>query len=169
MSSMAGRLTARTLNAQIDKFLDKIDKKSMQLKANGLTRGDQELLKDHRLKLIWGEPDEKPDGEGASATAWRRARARRIYGEIQDLSDCLFLAFVLVIPQTLCTRKSFSSVMEHLTRRESYEQYHLDLSPSTKKFFESAAAEQGFIANRRYLRFIQALFPQSTKNPFFHK
>lgn len=168
MSSEAGRSRAQSSNARINEFLTKIDEKSRLLKANGLTRSDQQLLKDNRLKLIWGEPDKRPDGEGLSATTWRRARARRIYAEIQNLSNHLFLAFILVIPPTTCTKASFNGVLEYLTRLESYEQYHLDLSSSTKKFFESTAVEQGFIGNRDYLHLIQVLFPQSTRTLFPH-
>jgi hypothetical protein len=78
----ADRLTALTSNAHINKFLAKIDEKSKQLKANDMTRGDQHVLRNHRLSLIWGEPIEKADGEDVSATSWRKGRARRAYAEI---------------------------------------------------------------------------------------
>ena len=163
----AGRLTTLTSNAQINKFLTKIDEKSKQLKANDMNRGDQHVLKNHRLSLIWGEPIGKADGEDASATSWRKGRARRAYAEIQDADDHLFLAFVLAIPPTECAKTSFENVLEYLIRLENYKPYRLNLSPAAKKFFESTAAEQGFTSNRRYLSFMQALFPQGAKNPFF--
>lgn len=163
----AGHSTALTSNAQINKFLAKIDEKFKQLKANDMTRGDQHVLKNHRLSLVWGEPIEKADGEDASATLWRKARARRVYAEIQDADDHLFFTFVLAIPPTECAKTGFENVLDYLIRLENYKPYHLNLSPVTKRFLESTAAEQGFTGNRRYLSFMQALFPQSTKSPSF--
>jgi len=147
-------------NAQINKFLTKIDEKSLQLKTTGTTRGDLEILKNSRLNLIWGEPNEQSDRQDVSATTWRRNRARRVYLEVQAVDNHLFLAFALVIPPTVCAKTSFNDVMEHLTRLESYESYRLNLSPAIKKIFESIAAEQGFTSSRHYLSFMQTLFPQ---------
>lgn len=145
----------------MDQLLAKIDEKAKQLKTNGMTRGDQELLKANRLNLVWGEPIEKPDGQAASATDWRKGRARRAYTEVQDANHHLFLAVILAIPPTECAKKSFDSVLEHLIRLGNYEPYQLNLSPAAKLFFESTAAEQGFSGSRCFLSFMQALFPQS--------
>jgi len=163
-TSEAGRLTPLSSNAEINRFLIKIDEKVNQLKMNGMMRGDQALLKNSRLNFIWGEPIEEPGGQ--NATKWRKARARRAYTDIQDANNHVFLAVVLVIPPTECAKTSFDIVVEYLTRLENYEPYRLNLRPAAKKFFESTAAEQGFTSSRGYLSFMQALFPQST-NPSF--
>ncbi|OBT57889.1 hypothetical protein VE04_02109 [Pseudogymnoascus sp. 24MN13] len=150
-----------TSDAQINKFLTKIDEKSKQLRINDMTRVDQELLKNRRLDLIWGDLIvEKADSQDAQLRTWRKSRARRVYREIQDTSDHLFLAFVLAIPPTECVKKSFDNVMEYLIRLESYEPYRLNLNPAAKSFFESTAAEKGFSRCPYYLSFMQALFPK---------
>jgi hypothetical protein len=79
-------------DAQANKFLSKIKEKSKQLRENGLTRDDQDLLKDHhRLEIIWGESTNQPDVEDSTATIWRKSRARRVYREIQDADNHLLL------------------------------------------------------------------------------
>lgn len=161
-------MSSEASNAQINKFFTKIDEKSLQLKTTGTTRSDLEILKNSRLNLIWGEPNEQSDRQDVSATTWRRNRARRVYLEVQAVDNHLFLAFALVIPPTVCAKTSFNDVMEHLIRLESYESYRLNLSPAIKKIFDSIAAEQGFTSSRHYLSFMQALFPRSTKYPFLH-
>ncbi|KAF1809590.1 hypothetical protein P152DRAFT_153642 [Eremomyces bilateralis CBS 781.70] len=151
-------------NAQIEKFINKINKKVTQLKINDLTRGDQDLLR-NRLKIVWAEPN---DHDG-SATKWRKARAHRAYKEIQDESDHLLLVVVLVIAPTEIAKTSFDVVLDYLLRLETYNPYRLQLSAGTKRFFESMAAEQGFASNRRYLSLIQSLFPQSLWSYFSTK
>lgn len=156
----SGTSTAAISTEQIDKFLTKISKKSEQLQTHGITLDDRELLKNGRLNLIWAERDEKFEGQTQSATTWRRGRSRRLYGEIQDADNHMFLAFILAIPPTECAKTCFNDTIESLTRLESYESYRLNLDPAAKKFFESTAAELGFTGSRRYLSFMQALFPQ---------
>jgi hypothetical protein len=153
-------------DAQTNKFVTKINEKSEQLRANGLTRDDQELLKNSRserisrLDLIWCE---ELDPEDSGATLWRRSRARQLYREIQDADEHLFLAFVLAISPTECIKKSFGKTMEYLSRLENYEPYRLKLNHAAKKFFESTAAEEGFAGNHRYLNFMNASFPQNAE------
>lgn len=150
-------------NTHSNRFILKIEDKSKQLQENGLSRSDQELLKDHRrLEAVWGESARQPDGDNSAATTWRKDRARRVYREVQDADHHLFLAFVLAIPPTECCKKSFNETMEYLDRLDNYEPYRLELQPVAKRFFDSTAASQGFASSRRYIEFIQAVFPQST-------
>jgi len=158
ITSEAGRVTTLSSNPQINEFLAKIDEKVKELNTNGITRGDQEIL-NQRLNFSW--TNERPDGKRGSATLWRNTRARRAYTEIQDANDHLFLAVTLVMPPTECAKTSFDNILSHLTGLENYEPYRLSLSSASKRYFESTAAEQGFAGNRRYLSFMQALFPQS--------
>lgn len=59
------------------------------------------------------------------------------------MDNHLFLAFVLVIPQTECGKSIINDIMGNLSRLESYESYRLNLSPALRRIFESIAAEQG--------------------------
>jgi hypothetical protein len=155
VSFEAGYVTTLSPNPQ-DEFLTKIVEKVKELNTNGVTRGDQEIL-NHRLNFNW--TNEEPDGKKGSATLWRNTRARRAYTEIQDANNHLFLAVILVIPPTECSKTSFDNILNHLTSLENYEPYRLNLSPAAKRYFESTAAEQGFASSRRYRSFLQALFP----------
>lgn len=125
-----GRLAALRSDIQINKYLTKIDEKVGQLKMNGMMRRDRGLLKNHRLNFIWGEPAEEPDSQNA-----------RTYAEIQDANEDLFLAVILVIPPTECAKASFDNVLEYLVRLDNYRSYRLNLSLTTKMFFEATAAE----------------------------
>jgi len=156
ITSEAGCVTTLSSNSQIDEFLTKIVEKVKELNTNGVTRGDQEIL-NHRLNFNW--TNEKPDGKKGSATLWRNTRARHAYTEIQDANNHLFLAVILVISPTECSKTSFDNILNHLTSLENYEPYRLNLSPTAKRYIESTAAEQGFASSRRYLSFLQALFP----------
>jgi len=154
-------------DAETNKFLIKINEKSEQLRTNGLTRDDQEVLKSNRrerelsrLELIWCE---ELDSQDPTATIWRRSRARQLYREIQDADEHLFLAFVLAISPTECIKKSFGNTMEYLGRLENYEQYRLKLGQAAKGFFESTAAGHGFASSHRYLNFMNALFPPNAE------
>ncbi|KAF2192046.1 hypothetical protein K469DRAFT_622026 [Zopfia rhizophila CBS 207.26] len=157
----ACHLIPMSSNAQVNNVLTKIDTKVKKLKTDGITLGDQEILRKDRLNLVWGEPSEVPESQGGQATKWRRGRARRAYTEIHKASEHLFLAVILAIPPTECAKTSFDNVLEHLLRIENYEPYRLNLSPATKRFFETIAAEHGFSGASSYLSFMQALFPQS--------
>ena len=144
--------------AQINGQLAKINEKARLLRTIGMTRGDRALLSHDRLNFIWGE---HATSKGASTTTWRKDRARRIYTEVQNANDHLFLSVILSITPTECAQGSFDDVVESLVRLENYEPYHLSLNPRTKTFFESVAAEQGFSRSRGYLSFMQTLFLQS--------
>jgi len=157
-----GPLIPLISDAAIDKSLTKINEKVRQLKRDGITRGDQEILKNRRLSFTWGELNEDSNIQTTSVTTWRQSRARRAYTAVQDASDHLFLAVVLVISPTECAKTSFEDILNYLIGLETYEPYHLDLSSAAKRFFESTAAEQGFSSNHRYLSFMQSLFPQSS-------
>jgi len=154
-------------DAETNKFLIKINEKSEQLRTNGLTRDDQELLKNNRrerelscLELIWCE---ELDSQDSTATIWQRSRARQLYREIQDADEHLFLAFVLAISPTEYIKKSFGNTMEYLGRLENYKPYRLKLSQAAKRFFESTAAGHGFASSNRYLNFMNALFPPNAE------
>jgi hypothetical protein len=145
-------------DAQIDKVLLQINEKSRELKTNGIAYGDRNLLKT-RLQITWAEGNEVQPVPGA--TTWRRSRAREIYTEIQEASEHLFLAAILVITPTDCSKKSINNILDGLLRIENYEPFHLNLSPTAKKFLETTAIEQGFSGNSGYLKFMRALFPLS--------
>jgi hypothetical protein len=155
VSSEAGRVTTLSSNPQ-NELLTIIFEKAKELNTNGVKRGDQDIL-NHRLNFSWS--NEGPDGKKGSATLWRNTRARRAYREIQDANNHLFLAVILVIPPTECSKTSFDNILNHLTSLENYEPYRLNLSPVAKRYFESTAAKQGFASSPRYLSFLQALFP----------
>jgi len=79
--------------SESDTILTQINKTSKRLTTHGLTRADQEILKNPpregrcgRLELIWSEE--------------RESRARQLYNEIQNADEHLFLAFVLTISPT---------------------------------------------------------------------
>jgi hypothetical protein len=155
VSFEAGRVPTLNSNPQ-NEFLTKIFGKIKELNSNGVTRGDREIL-NHRLNFSW--TNDKPDGRKGTATFWRNTRARRAYTEIQDANNHLFLAVILVIPPTECSKTSFDNILNHLTSLENYEPYRLNLSSVAKRYFESTATEQGFASSRRYISFLQALFP----------
>lgn len=143
-------------NAQTHEILAQIHEKTKQLK-DGIAYSDQKLLKT-RFQIAWKEPEEV---QVTSGTAWRKSRARETYTRIQDVSEHFFLAAILVITPTHCSKKSFNNIVDGLLRIESYEPFYLNLSPIDRKFFETTAVEQGFSASSGYLKFMRALFPQS--------
>ncbi|KIW63478.1 hypothetical protein, variant [Phialophora macrospora] len=51
-------------------------------------------------------------------------------------------------------------VLDRITGVKDYEPFRLKLDPTTRRFFEEMAVTQGFATDPRYLRFLQALFPQ---------
>lgn len=158
LNAEPGTLVAQNANSETDKFLTKINDKVRQLKTNGLTRGDQEILRNGRLSFVWGESDANST---IPVTLWRQARARRAYGEIQNANNHLFLAVALAITPTECGKTGFDNVLICIASVESYEPYRLNLDSTAKRFFESLAAEQGFTVDHRYLSFMQSIFPQS--------
>lgn len=125
-------------------ILTKINDKSEQLKTQGLTVDDEALLKS-RLKFIWGKDVDGTDStacrQGTDSTAYRQSRARRNYGKIQDKDKHLFLAFVLVIPPTVCSSKETGKSIDVICRITHCRQYHVNLSNAAKDFFESIASQ----------------------------
>lgn len=146
-------------NANPDQYLVDISNKVTQLNTVGLTRNDREVLKD-RLEISWGEREEISKQESHS-TRWRKTRLKKTYEEIQDASQHIFLPTILVISPTRCVERDFDIVLNRLTSLVSYEPYHLKLNATVERFFESIAAEGGFASSRRYLSFMDALFPRS--------
>jgi hypothetical protein len=139
-----------------DEVLAQINEKARKFQEE-IAYSDQKLLK-IRLQIAWKETEEV---QSTNATAWRKSRAREMYTRIQDASDHLFLAAILIISPTDCSTKSINNIVDSLLQIKDYEPFHLKLSPAAKKFFETTAIEQGFSRARGYLKFIQALFPQS--------
>ena len=121
-----------------------------------MTFEDQEILKD-RLAFTWKEPEVNP---AASSTRSRQSRARSIYRRIQDASNNLFLATVLVVPPTSCIKPGFQPILNQLIYLDNYDIFWFQLGPKEQKFFESTAAEQGFAGNKLYLDFMGSLFPK---------
>jgi hypothetical protein len=138
--------------------LDIIRNKVISLKSHGLSIQDRKILKDDR-RLLFAWIDDAPADHETSVTKWRRTRARKAYGTIQDANEHLFLAVILSITPTQCAKKKFDQVLECLIRLD-YEEFYFTLGSETKSFLESIAVEQGFAANRRYLAFIKSLFPR---------
>lgn len=145
----------------------KIIRKSGQLKSSRMTLDDRENLKE-RFRFTWTEaPD---DAIATAVTAWRKTTACKAYQDIQDASDHLFLAVILAITPTKCSKPVFKKVKESFLSLKSYKIYQINLDFKEKHRFESTAVEQGFINNRRYLSFMNALFPQGQQNyPFINE
>jgi len=154
------RLTTQSADPEIEE-VGKIRDKAQQLNSTGLTANDERVLKE-RLRLCWSEPEEISD-KIPPTTKWRKSRTREVYAAIQDASNHLFLPAILVITPTDCIRKSFNTILNHLTHPDSYEPYHLELNAKIKKFFESTAAEEGFTCSHGYLNFMEVIFPKSTQ------
>jgi hypothetical protein len=138
----------------------KINSKSDQLKSSGMTDDDRKIL-DKRLSMVWGEP---PSGAKTKLSIWRWNRARQTYERIQDRSAYLFLAVILAISPTDCVTTVFKRVWEYLISLPSYRYYLLEINPAEKRFFESVAAEHGFMNANRYVNFMNDMFPQSKSN-----
>jgi hypothetical protein len=77
---------------------------------------------------------------------------------IQDTSNHLFLAVVLVVPPTVCISPAFQLVLNSLMSLETYVTFQFQLNAKAQRFFESTAAEQGFATERRYLSFMKSMF-----------
>ncbi|KAL5365870.1 hypothetical protein BJX96DRAFT_180225 [Aspergillus floccosus] len=137
-----------------------INAKVQQLRSKGLTKNDQGILKNGRLWLVWGDHEEATKTSKISVTVWRRSRARRAYQEIQEASNHLFLAVVLSLTPTQCGKTAFQPILGYLTGLNNYDSFKFCLNSSAKATFETAAVEQGFTGNNRYLDFMQTIFPQ---------
>jgi hypothetical protein len=161
IASEADPLIPLSSNAEVNKYLIKINGKLKQLKTIELTKNDHNIL-EKRLSSVWGEPEEADPhaDDPAKLKTWRHTRARQVYTEIQDANDHVFLAVILVIPPSESVKTNFQNVVSYLVGLGNYEPYRLNLSSAEKKFFESTSAEQGFTGSRHYLRFVGAVFPQ---------
>ena len=115
-----------------------------------------------RLVLAWGEI---PDPQDQSTTAWRKRNARSIYQEIQDESHHLFLAFVLAMGPTACSRTGFKKCVQALLKADT--PHNLRLSLKAKELFESIAIKREFAGNARYVNLIKALFSESSQDRIF--
>jgi hypothetical protein len=166
IASESDPLIPLSSNPEVNKYLVKINGRIEELKTSGLS--DREILK-NRLGLVWGESDEGPNEQGKSIKIWRQTRARRVYTEIQDVNDLLFLAVILVISPTECITTNFKGVLNHLAGLEDFKLPQLNLGPNAKRFFESTSAEQGFNGSHYYSRFMESLFPKGLLNYSFHK
>jgi hypothetical protein len=131
-----------------------INTKISQLQTQGLTFDDQEILKD-RLAFVWREPENISE---VSSTKSRQSRARNNYRMIQDTSNHLFLAVVLVVPPTVCVSRAFQLVLNQLMGLEAYDIFRFQLNAKAERFLESTAAEQGFATERAYRSFLESMF-----------
>ncbi|KAJ6126019.1 hypothetical protein N7471_010512 [Penicillium samsonianum] len=131
-----------------------INNKITQFQLQGLTFEDRELLR-ARLPFVWRPHEIIP---AVSATKSRQSRSRYIYSMIQDASNHLFLAVVLVVPPTVCISPAFQLVLNSLMSLETYVTFQFQLNAKAQRFFESTAAEQGFATERRYLSFMKSMF-----------
>jgi len=165
--SLGAAPVAPNLDTQFDKILSKIVRKTSQLKTIGMLPNDRENLKE-RLGFAWSDaPNNK---EATNVTTWRKKRARKSYTDIQDANNHLFLVVILATTPTECSTPIFKEVKESLISLKSYENYRVNVDFAEKHFFESTAAEQGFISHHRYINLINSLFPQGWYNhPFTNR
>lgn len=137
-----------------ERLSHQIHTKTTQVRSQGLTVQDQNVLKD-RLTFIWREPLIVSE---ASATRSRQMRSRNTYKKIQATSNHLFLAVVLAIPPTVCVSSDFQTVLNQLMRLDTYDTFLFQLDGKAKAFLESTAAEQGFATEQLYLNFMESMF-----------
>ncbi|KAL9038916.1 MAG: hypothetical protein Q9214_005092 [Letrouitia sp. 1 TL-2023] len=104
-----------------------------------------------RLILAWEERANPPD---QPTTAWRKRNAQNIYREIQDENHHLFLAFILAMGPTACSRTGFKNCVETLLKADKNRRQKLHLNLEAKGLFESIAMRQKFAGNARYLNLI---------------
>ncbi|PYH32074.1 uncharacterized protein BO87DRAFT_440624 [Aspergillus neoniger CBS 115656] len=119
-------------------IIHKINTKILELKKGGLSREDQKVPKSGRLRFVW---EDHRECSKTSVTVWRKTRACGAYKELQDVSDHLFFATVLVVTLTECGKTSFQAVLNSLVCLENYEEYQFRLESKAQKFLESTAAE----------------------------
>ena len=100
---------------------------------------------ENRLVLAWGEIHDPQD---QSTTGWRKRNARNIYREIQDESQHLFIAFVLAMRPTACSRSGFKRCVQALLKAEDRAN-KLQLNLKAKELFESIATKRELADNAR--------------------
>ena len=110
-----------------------------------------------RLVLAWGE---SADLQDQSTTAWRKRNAQNIYQEVQDENHHLFLAFILAMGPTACSRTGFKTCVQALLKADRNGRQKLQLNREAKELFESTALRRQFAGNARYVNFMKSLFPE---------
>jgi len=119
-----------------------------------------------RLVLAWGKKEDLPN---QSTTAWRKRNAQNIYQEIQDENHHLFLAFILAMGPTACSRTGFKDCVQTLLKADRSGRRKLQLDLDAKELFESIALRQGFAGNARCVSFMKSLFTKGLQEIIFCK
>lgn len=119
-----------------------------------------------RLVLAWGEI---ADSQEQSTTAWRKRNAQNIYLEIQDENHHLFLAFILAMGPTACSRAGFRNCVQALLKADKNGRQKLQLNPEAKELFESIAIRRKFAGNARYVNFMRSLFTEGLQDLLVRK
>ncbi len=88
-----------------------------------------------------------------------------MYLEAQDLNPHLCLAFVSVVTPTTCSTPNFQTIVADLLQFDKENPVRLKLNIEAKNFFESVAVAEAFTDDRRYIEFINALFPEGSQDP----
>lgn len=114
-----------------------------------------------RLVLAWGENTDLSD---QSTTAWRKRNAQNIYREIQDENHHLFLAFILAMGPTACSRTGFKDCVQALLKADKSGRQKLQLDLEAKELFESIAIRRGFAGNGRCVNFMKSLFTEGLQD-----
>jgi hypothetical protein len=146
--------SSRTEGGRYQQIKSKVAELQLQGLTHGLTADDQEVLKE-RLVFIWRDPEMIPE---APATKSRQSRARRFYRMVQNSSNHLFLAVVLVVPPTVFVSRAFQPVLDRLIGIENDDEFRFQLNAKAQRFFESTAAEQGFATESSYISFMDSMF-----------
>lgn len=136
--------------------LRKVESKSRQL-GEELSLRDLEVLKD-RITFLWGTFPSKGGG-GSNTTKWRHLRSRRIYEQIQDMDDHLFLAVLLSVNGSESAQTKFEAVVDLLRKLGQYQPYHFTLNKSTSDALHALSEAPGIASNSRYQRLLMALNP----------
>ncbi len=114
-----------------------------------------------RLVLAWGESADLAD---QSTTAWRKRNAQNIYEEIQDENHHLFLAFILAMGPTACSRTGFKNCVQALLKADRNGRQKLQLNLEAKELFKSIAIRRGFAGNARCVKFMRSLFTEGLQD-----
>ena len=114
-----------------------------------------------RLVLAWGE---SADLQDQSTTAWRKRNAQNIYQEIQDENHHLFLAFMLAMGPTACSRTGFKNGVQALLKADKNGRQKLQLNLEAKELFESITIRRGFAGNARCVNFMRSVFAEGLQD-----
>ena len=114
-----------------------------------------------RLVLAWGGV---ADSQDQSTTAWRKRNAQKIYLEIQDETHHLFLAFILAMGPTACSRTGFKNCVQVLLKADKDGRQELKLNLDAKELFESIAIRRNFAGNARCANFMRSLFTEGLQD-----